>query len=166
MVTKEAKMPLLKLLAAEGAQEKMKTGVHLLLCLTIALLTVTGAFYYFKDALGFEKEAVHWVKELHEWLLWPLLLFVGLHIAGVIRHELVSKEAVVSRMIHGDEVKSSMIEYFFVCPWCWQRISVLIDGGLTRFQGIEDCEVCCNPIVFDIRIEEGEVAAFRAEKAQ
>ncbi|WP_300363541.1 cytochrome b/b6 domain-containing protein [Hydrogenimonas sp.] len=105
MVTKEAKMPLLKLLAAEGAQEKMKTGVHLLLCLTIALLTVTGAFYYFKDALGFEKEAVHWVKELHEWLLWPLLLFVGLHIAGVIRHELVSKEAVVSRMIHGDEVK-------------------------------------------------------------
>ena len=59
-----------------------------------------------------------------------------------------------------------MIEYFFVCPWCWQRISVLIDGGLTRFQGIEDCEVCCNPIVFDICIEEGEVAAFRAEKAQ
>ncbi|WP_456449269.1 CPXCG motif-containing cysteine-rich protein [Hydrogenimonas sp.] len=59
-----------------------------------------------------------------------------------------------------------MIEYFFVCPWCWQRISVLIDGSLTRFQGIEDCEVCCNPIAFDIRIEEGEVVAFRAEKAQ
>ncbi|WP_456449267.1 cytochrome b/b6 domain-containing protein [Hydrogenimonas sp.] len=44
MMTKEAKMPLLKLLAAEGMPERMKAGVHLLLCLSIALLTVTGTF--------------------------------------------------------------------------------------------------------------------------
>ncbi|WP_300368252.1 cytochrome b/b6 domain-containing protein [Hydrogenimonas sp.] len=105
MATKEAQMPLLKLLQAEGMQEKMKTGVHLLLCLTIALLTLTGAFYYFKGALGFEKETVHWVKEVHEFLLQPLLLFVTLHIVGVIRHEMTTKEAIVSRMIHGDEVQ-------------------------------------------------------------
>ncbi|WP_457598496.1 CPXCG motif-containing cysteine-rich protein [Hydrogenimonas sp.] len=39
-----------------------------------------------------------------------------------------------------------MIEHFFVCPYCWQRVSILIDEGVGRFEGIEDCEVCCNPI--------------------
>jgi hypothetical protein len=59
-----------------------------------------------------------------------------------------------------------MIEYFFVCPYCWQRISILIDGALERFEGIEDCEVCCNPIEFQIRLEEGSVISFDARKVQ
>jgi len=59
-----------------------------------------------------------------------------------------------------------MIEHFFTCPWCWQRVSVLVDGGVAHFEGIEDCEVCCRPVDFDIRIEGGVVTAFGASKAQ
>jgi len=59
-----------------------------------------------------------------------------------------------------------MIEHFFTCPYCWQRISVLIDGEPERFEGIEDCEVCCNPIALRIVVASGEVTAFFAEKAQ
>jgi len=59
-----------------------------------------------------------------------------------------------------------MIEYRFICPYCWQSISILLDGALDLFEGIEDCEVCCNPIEFFVRIEEGEVTAFSAKKAQ
>ena len=59
-----------------------------------------------------------------------------------------------------------MIEHFFTCPWCWQRISILVDSGVAGFEGIEDCEVCCNPIEFDIVVEEGRIVAFSATKAQ
>ena len=94
--------PIGKLLASAGALERFKSAIHLLLCLSIMLLAVTGAFYYFHDGLGFDKESVHWVKEVHESLLWPLVLLLTLHIVGVVRHELTTKEPVVSRMIHGD----------------------------------------------------------------
>jgi len=103
MIRKEAQMPLLKVLRAEGMQERGKAVVHLLICLGIALMTITGWFYYFHDALGFEKAGVHWVKELHEALWQPLAVLIALHIAGVVRHEIVTKEAIVSRMIHGDD---------------------------------------------------------------
>ncbi|WP_457596019.1 CPXCG motif-containing cysteine-rich protein [Hydrogenimonas sp.] len=59
-----------------------------------------------------------------------------------------------------------MIEYFFTCPYCWQRISVLLDAGLPRFEGIEDCEVCCNPIEIRAEMDNGVVVLFRATKAQ
>ncbi|WP_353662174.1 CPXCG motif-containing cysteine-rich protein [Hydrogenimonas sp. SS33] len=58
-----------------------------------------------------------------------------------------------------------MIEHFFTCPYCWQRISILIDGGLPFFEGVEDCEVCCRPITVTARIEEGRIVMFRYEKA-
>ena len=31
---------------------------------------------------------------------------------------------------------------------------------------IEDCEVCCNPILFKVEIEAGKIGAFDYEKAQ
>ncbi|WP_353662173.1 cytochrome b/b6 domain-containing protein [Hydrogenimonas sp. SS33] len=105
MATGRAKLPILAVLEAKGVQEKVKAFVHLLLCVTIALMALSGAVYYFHEALGFQKSSVHWLKELHEFLLTPLLLFIALHIGGVVRHELATKEAIVSRMIHGDEVR-------------------------------------------------------------
>ncbi len=56
------------------------------------------------------------------------------------------------------------IEVPFVCPYCWQRVSILVDSGISLFDGIEDCEVCCNPIEFRVVIEEGEVLSFDARK--
>ena len=110
MIRGEAKLPILALPAAEGLQEKFKALVHLLLCFLPVLLTVTGGFYYFHEALGFEKEAVHRVKELHETFLAPLVVLIGLHIAGVVRHELLTKEPSVSRMIHGDEIRETKMK--------------------------------------------------------
>jgi cytochrome b561 len=100
MFVGQAHMPLLKLLRSEGGMEKFKAAIHLLLCLTIALLTVTGAVYYF-----FGSDAIHWVKTVHEKLMLPLIILIVLHIVGVIRHELSAKECLVSKMIHGDEVR-------------------------------------------------------------
>ena len=37
-------------------------------------------------------------------------------------------------------------EAFDQCPYCGERISVLIDNSVETQQYIEDCEVCCRPI--------------------
>lgn len=38
------------------------------------------------------------------------------------------------------------------CPYCGETISVLIDGSVEQQDYIEDCQVCCRPIVFTTRI--------------
>lgn len=103
MIKGDAKMPIFKLIESQSLEEKLKNSVHLLLCLSILLIAISGAFYYYHDTLGFAKESVKWVKEFHEFLLYPIVLFVTMHIVGVIKHELTTKECIVSKMIHGDE---------------------------------------------------------------
>lgn len=36
------------------------------------------------------------------------------------------------------------------CPYCGEKISVLIDPADADQQYIEDCQVCCRPINFSI----------------
>jgi hypothetical protein len=59
-----------------------------------------------------------------------------------------------------------MNERFLYCPYCWQRISVLIERESEELEWIEDCEVCCNPILFYTRNGEGRIVEFRYERAQ
>ena len=58
-----------------------------------------------------------------------------------------------------------MFEYYLTCPWCWERISILLEEGREE-EWIEDCEVCCNPILFRARIERGEVRFFEYSRSQ
>jgi hypothetical protein len=44
------------------------------------------------------------------------------------------------------------------CPYCGEIIDVLIDCSVPHQNYIEDCQVCCQPITFDVIVEsEGEV---------
>lgn len=38
------------------------------------------------------------------------------------------------------------MEHFFTCPYCWERISMILDCTEVDAAYIEDCEVCCRPI--------------------
>lgn len=44
-------------------------------------------------------------------------------------------------------------EQTFQCPYCGERISVLVDHSEEQQDYIEDCEVCCRPIMLMVRIE-------------
>ncbi|MDA8531498.1 CPXCG motif-containing cysteine-rich protein [Flavobacteriaceae bacterium] len=44
-----------------------------------------------------------------------------------------------------------MQEHFYQCPYCWEQVSVLVDVSQPSQTYIEDCEVCCNPIQFQIQ---------------
>jgi hypothetical protein len=59
-----------------------------------------------------------------------------------------------------------MEEAFFTCPYCWQRVSILLERGEGVMEWIEDCEVCCNPILFHVEYRKGALITFRYERAQ
>jgi hypothetical protein len=43
---------------------------------------------------------------------------------------------------------NQLTEKFIDCPYCGERICVLIDPSDSDQQYIEDCQVCCKPINF------------------
>lgn len=57
----------------------------------------------------------------------------------------------------------AMLEHYFDCPHCWESQLKMIDPSVGFQEFIEDCEVCCNPIQFQIGISYNEVSSFSAE---
>ena len=102
LVTKQVQHPLPRFLEAKGLV-KLQTLVYLLISIVIPLMALSGTVLYFYEALGLTKEGVHWIKEVHELMMYAVLVLVGMHLAGVIRHELLTKEGIISKMIHGEK---------------------------------------------------------------
>jgi len=38
------------------------------------------------------------------------------------------------------------------CPYCWEIIEITVDCSVTSQEYVEDCEVCCRPIVMSIKL--------------
>jgi transcription elongation factor Elf1 len=43
-----------------------------------------------------------------------------------------------------------LLETDIACPYCGETISVLIDESIPEHNYIEDCQVCCRPIEFQV----------------
>ena len=41
------------------------------------------------------------------------------------------------------------------CPYCGERITLLVDGSAGSQEYIEDCQVCCRPISLCVTVNEG-----------
>jgi hypothetical protein len=54
------------------------------------------------------------------------------------------------------------VEYFFVCPYCGEQISIVVDLSVRRQTYIEDCEVCCKPIEISYALRGATMADFDA----
>ena len=65
-----------------------------------------------------------------------------------------------SRLIEADAAARIMnpLESAHVdCPYCGESLEMTIDTSVRHQEYIEDCQVCCKPIAFRIRISrEGE----------
>lgn len=57
------------------------------------------------------------------------------------------------------------LEYAFLCPYCWQQITMLLDLSVGRQTYTEDCEVCCRPIEIDYETDGEEITAFETREA-
>ncbi|NNE99013.1 MAG: CPXCG motif-containing cysteine-rich protein [Pyrinomonadaceae bacterium] len=58
------------------------------------------------------------------------------------------------------------IEHFFICPYCWQNISMVLDLSADNQEYIEDCEVCCRPITISFKVDDGVLSGFIAESIE
>jgi len=45
------------------------------------------------------------------------------------------------------------------CPYCGERVSLVVDCSVERQEYIEDCSVCCSPITIAVVVDHGEVAS-------
>jgi len=54
-------------------------------------------------------------------------------------------------------------EHFFICPYCWEEISMILDLSAGPQRYAEDCEVCCRPIIIAFTTQDGELDSFEAE---
>jgi hypothetical protein len=50
------------------------------------------------------------------------------------------------------------------CPFCGETFTILVDPSVESQDYIEDCFVCCRPIRFDVRCEDGEVVSVNANR--
>lgn len=48
------------------------------------------------------------------------------------------------------------------CPYCGESIEILIDASIPSQQYIEDCQVCCRPIMLSVSVEEDGTMRVRA----
>lgn len=47
------------------------------------------------------------------------------------------------------------------CPYCGESLDILIDCSVDRQNYIEDCQVCCRPIVFHVEVDHEGYATVR-----
>jgi hypothetical protein len=38
------------------------------------------------------------------------------------------------------------------CPYCWEMIEITTDSSVPSQEYVEDCEVCCQPILMKVEI--------------
>jgi len=58
------------------------------------------------------------------------------------------------------------MEHQFMCPYCGEEISMVLDLSVPRQVYVEDCEVCCSPIEINYTVEDDELASFTAKRLQ
>jgi Cysteine-rich CPXCG len=49
------------------------------------------------------------------------------------------------------------------CPHCWESITLTLDLSVSEQSYIEDCPVCCKPLIVSYAAVNGEVAEFSVE---
>jgi hypothetical protein len=54
-------------------------------------------------------------------------------------------------------------EVQLLCPYCGERVSVLVDHSVPEQTYVEDCEVCCRPMLVTCTVD-GDLARVDARR--
>jgi hypothetical protein len=49
------------------------------------------------------------------------------------------------------------------CPYCWESIEIALDLSVDEQRQVEDCSVCCRPIVVRYTAVDGELESLEIE---
>ena len=70
---------------------------------TLFFMSISGLIIHFYTELGLTKDIAHDIKEIHELVFNIIMVFVPLHIAGIIIAENSDEKGLVSTMINGKD---------------------------------------------------------------
>jgi cytochrome b561 len=88
-------------LKEENLHKKLVKLGYIGIYIVIAFMAVSGLVIHFYETLGLLKETAHDIKEVHELVFNAVLIFVPLHIIGVIIAENRDEKGIISDMING-----------------------------------------------------------------
>ncbi len=52
---------------------------------------------------------------------------------------------------------SDLIPVRIQCPYCWELLDTSVDPSVSEAEYVEDCQVCCQPIVFEVVVDDNLV---------
>lgn len=52
------------------------------------------------------------------------------------------------------------------CPYCGEPIEIYVDESVEGQSYVEDCQVCCRPIVLDVAVDEDGTPSVRAAREE
>jgi len=50
----------------------------------------------------------------------------------------------------------NQVETSIQCPYCGENIDILLDPSVPQQEYIEDCQVCCRPIIIELTFFDDE----------
>ncbi|PHS38181.1 MAG: cytochrome B [Sulfurovum sp.] len=86
---------------AESFHKKIVKVGYIALYAILAFMAISGLVIHFYEELGLLKDTAHDIKEIHELVFNAVLIFVPLHIMGVIISENRGEKDIISDMING-----------------------------------------------------------------
>ena len=70
-----------------------------------------------------------------------------------------------SRHVQNAVTMPELSEQTIGCPYCGEGISVLVDESLPEQRYVEDCQVCCRPIVLEVMVDpDGDVTVLASSE--
>jgi transcription elongation factor Elf1 len=60
---------------------------------------------------------------------------------------------------------ASVIERRISCPFCAERMSILIDASAGGQSYVEDCQVCCQPMQISFEVDDNELQNLQVDCA-
>ncbi|WP_203301402.1 CPXCG motif-containing cysteine-rich protein [Marinobacter sediminum] len=49
---------------------------------------------------------------------------------------------------------SALESVLIQCPYCWETLDVSVDPSVLEQEYVEDCQVCCRPIVIHVTFDD------------
>ncbi|HET8800556.1 MAG TPA: CPXCG motif-containing cysteine-rich protein [Marinobacter sp.] len=49
---------------------------------------------------------------------------------------------------------SALDSVLIQCPYCWETLDISVDPSVAEQEYVEDCQVCCQPIVLHVTFDD------------
>ncbi|SDJ01600.1 Cytochrome b [Pedobacter sp. ok626] len=81
-------------------------SLYLIFYILLAIMALTGLFMAFDEELGINKATSHSIKDFHGFCMYLILIFIAVHIVGVLLAERKEGKGIVSDMINGGNIEN------------------------------------------------------------